>query len=353
MLNEWMGILPNASEHGRLVDHMLEFCHWFMLLLFIGWTVFFCYTLVRFHHTRNPRANYHGVKSKASTHLEFTVVLVEAVLLLGFALPLWGNRVREKDFPDASEALRIRAVGEQFAWNFHYAGPDGVFGAQDTELVNSSNPLGIDPNDPASKDDIVSKNDLHIINHKPTVIDVSSKDVIHGFAVHHMRAQQDAIPGMQVPMWFRPIIAGTYEIVCAQLCGGGHFGMRATMTVESQQEWEAWFKEVSALQHPPAAAPSAPGAAQPNTAAPNPAAQLTAPAPTGAVNQATPGAGTKPPEPNAPAAVQSQPRTLPPVPTAPTAPPNPAGAAPPPAPSDPGAQGGVPVAPAPPVPRAQ
>ena len=60
MLNRWMGIVPNASEHGYLVDHMLEFCHWFMVLLFVGWTIFFLYTLVRFHERRNPRANYHG-----------------------------------------------------------------------------------------------------------------------------------------------------------------------------------------------------------------------------------------------------------------------------------------------------
>src|SRR4029453_7658939 len=120
MLNRWMGLVPNASEHGYLVDHMLEFCHWFMVLLFVGWTTFFLYTLVRFHQRRNPRANYHGVKSKASAHLEFSVVLVEAVLLLGFALPLWGKRVSAEQFPDQSLALHIRAVGEQFAWNFHY-----------------------------------------------------------------------------------------------------------------------------------------------------------------------------------------------------------------------------------------
>src|SRR4030095_2353557 len=120
ILNEWMGLLPNASEHGYLADHMLEFCHWFMLLLFVGWVTFFLFTIVRFHRSRNPRASYHGVKSKASAHLEFTVVLVEAVLLLGFALPLWHQRVAPEQWPDKDRALRVRAVGEQFQWNFHY-----------------------------------------------------------------------------------------------------------------------------------------------------------------------------------------------------------------------------------------
>ena len=268
VINEWMGIVPNASEHGYLIDHLLEFCHWFMVLLFVGWTAFFLYTIFRFHQTRNPKASYHGVKSKASAHLEFTVVIVEAVLLLGFAIPLWGKRVSEKDFPDAREALRVRAVGEQFAWNFHYPGLDNAFGATRVELVSASNPLGLDYTDPAAADDVLSKNDLHIVNYKPTVVELSSKDVIHSFAVHQMRMTQDANPGSRIPVWFRPIKAGIYEIVCAQLCGNGHFAMRALMTVESTEEWESWQKDQWKLAHagatttpwdkPAAPAPGAP-----------------------------------------------------------------------------------------------
>jgi cytochrome c oxidase subunit 2 len=286
MLNHWMGLIPNASEHGYLVDHMLEFCHWFMLLLFVGWLIFFSYTLVRFHHTRNPRANYHGVKSKASAHLEFTVVLVEAVLLAGFALPLWGKRVTADQFPDKDQAFRVRAIGEQFAWNFHYPGADGVFGRADTSLVNGNNPLGLDPNDPAGQDDVISKNDLHLINHKPTVIEITSKDVVHSLSLHAMRATQDALPGSKIPMWFRPIKQGTYEIVCAQLCGAGHFGMRAEMTVETQQAWESWYKALAGMQHPaapadapaPAAAGSLP-AVEPPAAVPPAGAPAAAPSP--------------------------------------------------------------------------
>ncbi len=259
MLNKWMGIVPNASEHGYLIDHTLEFCHWFMLLLFVGWFIFFLYTICRFHRSRNPVANYHGVKSKVSTHLEFTVVLVEAVLLLGFGLPLWAKRVTEESFPDKDNALRVHAVGEQFAWNFHYPGPDGVFGRQDVHLVNGNNPLGLDSTDPAGNDDVVSKNELHLVNHKPTVIEISSKDVIHSLSLHHMRITQDAIPGSRIPVWFRPIKTGNFEIVCAQLCGAGHYAMRATMAVEPQAEWDGWYKEMASLQHPAVSAAPAPG----------------------------------------------------------------------------------------------
>lgn len=255
MLNRLMGIVPNASEHGYIVDHMLEFCHWFMLILFIGWSAFFLYTLFRFHRSRNPKANYHGVKSKASAHLEFSVVVVEAILLLGFALPLWGKRVN--DFPQGEDALRVRVIGEQFAWNFHYPGPDGEFGRSDRQYLSASNPLGLDPNDPAAKDDLVSKNELYLLNHRPVILEISSKDVIHSLALKHMRQDQDAIPGMRIPMWFRPIRTGQFEIVCAQLCGAGHYAMKSLMYVVEQSEYDAWIKGLIEMQHPDLATQSA------------------------------------------------------------------------------------------------
>ncbi len=256
---------------------MLEFCHWFMALLFVGWSIYFFYTIVRFHRSRNPNANYHGVQSKASAHLEFMVVLIEAVLLLGFALPLWGKRVTGDQFPPSQDAVRLHAVAEQFAWNFHYPGPDGVFGRQSPEFISASNPLGLDPNDPAGQDDIVSKNEMHLVNMKPTVVEITSKDVIHGFALEHMRMSQDAIPGSRIPVWFRPIVPGEFEIVCSQLCGAGHYGMRAIMKVETQKEFDGWMKEQTELQHPKKAAPAPAPEAAPAAAA-APAAPAPAPA---------------------------------------------------------------------------
>lgn len=247
-INKALGIVPNAAEHGYAVDHLLEFCHWFMAALFVGWSLYFLYTIWRFHKSRNPKADYHGVQSKASAHLEFSVVLVEAVLLLGFALPLWGKRVNGEQFPPDAEAVRVHAVAEQFAWNFHYPGVDGIFGRQSAQLVTASNPLGLDATDPAGKDDLVAKNELHLVNKKPAVIEITSKDVIHGFQLQNMRMSQDAIPGSRIPMWFRPVVAGEYEIVCSQLCGAGHYAMRAVMKVETQADFDAWQKEQLSLK---------------------------------------------------------------------------------------------------------
>jgi cytochrome c oxidase subunit 2 len=267
LLNELMGLVPNASDHGPTIDHFLEFCHWFMVILFIGWTAYFLYAIFRFHHSRHPRANYHGVKSKASAHLEFIVVVIEAVLLLGFGLPTWGKRVTQ--FPDTPDVLTIRVYGRQFAWDFLYPGLDGVFGKQGPEFVSAQNPFGIDPNDPAGKDDFFATNEMQLVNFRPTKVEITSRDVIHSLSLHAMRMDQDAIPGMRIPQWFRPTRAGQYEIVCAQLCGAGHYSMKAMMNVADQAAYDTWATDIIKRQHPgyqPPVAPAPPGTTAPKTA---------------------------------------------------------------------------------------
>src|ERR1051325_5143139 len=105
LINEFLGQPPNASEHGYQIDHILEFSHWFMGALFLGWSAFFVYVLIRFRKSRQPIANHEGVTSGISTHLEFAVVLIEAVLLLGFAIPLWASRVNR--FPEEKDATLV------------------------------------------------------------------------------------------------------------------------------------------------------------------------------------------------------------------------------------------------------
>jgi len=253
LLNEFIGLPPNASEHGYQIDHILEFSHWFMATLFLGWSLFFIFVLFRFHKSRHPAADHQGVTSGISTHLEFSVVLIEAVLLIGFAIPLWAKRVNQ--FPDTKDAILVHAVGQQFNWTFHLPGPDGEFGRRNIELVTNSNPLGLDPNDPAGKDDIVVPGELHAPIDRPLIIELSSKDVIHNFALPAMRIAQDAIPGSLIPMWFRPIKTGTYEVICGQLCGLGHYSMKGTLVVDSPADYQAWLKERAELSGTQAAPP--------------------------------------------------------------------------------------------------
>src|SRR5437762_13998747 len=106
LINEFLGQPPNASSHGYQIDHILEFCHWFMGALFLGWSAFFIFTLIRFRNRRQPGADHKGVTSGISTDLECSVVLIEAVLLLGSAIPLWRKRAHRS--PPGKEALLVR-----------------------------------------------------------------------------------------------------------------------------------------------------------------------------------------------------------------------------------------------------
>jgi cytochrome c oxidase subunit 2 len=268
LINEFLGMPPNASSHGYQIDHIIEFCHWFMGALFFGWSAFFIFVLIRFRKRRHPVADHHGVKSGISTHLEFSVVLIEAVLLIGFAIPLWAKRVN--DFPPGKEALIVNVVAQQFSFNFHLPGPDGQFGRRDANLVTNSNPVGLDANDPAGKDDIVTLGELHVPVNRPVILELSSKDVIHDFCLPAMRIAADAIPGSRLPMWFTPIKTGTYEAICGQLCGLGHYGMKGTLVVDTPEDYQAWLKERAELAGTQAAPP--PGAPQPEHKPPAPAA---------------------------------------------------------------------------------
>src|SRR2546427_9028861 len=126
LINEFLGLPANAAEHGYQIDHILEFAHWFMGALFLGWSAFFIFVLIRFRKRRHPDADHAGVRSGISTHLEFSVVLIEAVLLLGFAIPLWAKRVNQ--FPPGKEALLVHVVAQQFSFNYHLPAPDVQLG---------------------------------------------------------------------------------------------------------------------------------------------------------------------------------------------------------------------------------
>ena len=253
-MSSWLGLPALASTHGGQIDTMIGWMHVFMLVLFVGWGAFFTYALVRFRRSRNPVANYTGARSHASSYLEGGVLVVEMIFLFAFSIPLWAARVDR--IPPESEALVVHVTGEQFAWNVRYAGPDGVFGRTDINLIDlQNNPLGVDRSDPAAKDDVTTLNQLYLPANKPIIVKLRSKDVIHSFGVPEFRVKQDAIPGLTIPIWFIPNITTAemrtrtgnpefqYEIACAQLCGLGHYRMRGFVTVLGNEEFQKWMDE--------------------------------------------------------------------------------------------------------------
>lgn len=241
-LGQWMP--PDYSAHGGALDQLSANVHWLMLILFVGWGLLFVYMLMRFRASKNPKAAYHGTHSHISTYAEAGIAVVEVILLVGFSIPLW-YRWTKPPAPDQNP-LVVRVVGEQFAWNVHYPGPDGVFGKADVNHVTSSNPLGIDPADPNAKDDIATINQLYLELNRPVIVRIGAKDVIHSFGLPYMRVKQDAIPGMEVPVHFTPVKASgteTWEIACAQLCGLGHYRMKGQYHVLTKAEFDKKMAE--------------------------------------------------------------------------------------------------------------
>jgi cytochrome c oxidase subunit 2 len=240
MLN-LLGLPVQASTHAGEIDHMISLVHWLMFILFVGWGIFFAYVLFRFRKSANPRASYTGAKGKVSKGIEVGIVVVEMILLIFYAIPAWAKRVSA--FPSENEAVVVRVIGEQFAWNVHYHGPDGRFGRTRPELVTADNPIGLDRSDPDAKDDVTTINQLNLPVDRPVLVHLMSKDVIHSFGLYEMRVKQDAIPGMSMPVWFIPNRVGEYEIVCSQLCGLGHFRMRGFLNIQSQADFTKWFDD--------------------------------------------------------------------------------------------------------------
>lgn len=235
----------DLSLDGHRIDFLISIVHWFMAVLFVGWGIFFVYCLIRFRQRTEHCATYELIKAKPSKYAEVAVVVIEAVLLIAFSMPVWAAFRNEPPAPDKNP-LTVRVVAQQFAWNIHYPGPDGKFGRTSPEYNDEvTNPIGLDPNDPAGQDDVTTINQLHIPLGRPVIARLSSKDVIHSFAIPVLRVKQDVIPGMELPIWFtatsRGEKDGVYDIHCAQLCGLGHYRMKGQVNIHEPADFEEWY----------------------------------------------------------------------------------------------------------------
>ena len=209
MLQKLLGLPINASAQGGGIDELIGWVHLLMVVLFVGWAILFFFMLVRFRKGTHPRADHEGVKSHASSYVEAIVAILEIILLVALSIPFWSKKVSA--FPtEAEKPVHVRVIAQQFAWNIHYPGPDGKFGATDPKKVGDDNPIGLVRKGDGA-DDVVEINQLHLPVNRPAVLDITSKDVIHSFFLPLLRVKQDAIPGMSIPIHFTPTIT-TEEI---------------------------------------------------------------------------------------------------------------------------------------------
>jgi cytochrome c oxidase subunit II len=236
----WLPV--DISTTGPAVDHQLEetligtgvlFLAGQLLLGFFAWTA------------RNPNSK-EKVKSfpggwKPLVTAAILVVGVEVLTLTFVGSKAWGAIYLA---PPDPQAIHIDVQAEQFAFYFRYAGPDGQFGGTHPEKIDdgSGNYFGLDPaNDVAARDDIVVGSLVVPIN-KPVALSLHSKDVGHSFYVRELRVQQDFVPGLNIPLNFTATKTGKYEIVCTQLCGLGHYNMKAYLEVMEQPDYDQWLK---------------------------------------------------------------------------------------------------------------
>lgn len=230
---------PVASQHGAEVDRLI-----ITTFIVTGFAFFLVHLVLgifvwRYAAAREERAIFwHENRT-----LELTYTLVPAAILItliSMGAVTWA-RVHS---PVPPNALKVEVLGQQFAWTFRYAGPDGRFGRTAPRFVSRQNPRGMDPSDAAGRDDIIVS-ELRLPVNQPVVLLIRSSDVLHSFFLPNFRVKQDAVPGMTTQFWFTPTRRGNYELACAELCGVGHYIMRGRVVVESKAAFNAWLAKQS------------------------------------------------------------------------------------------------------------
>jgi cytochrome c oxidase subunit 2 len=233
----WSWIMPGgaASTFAPQIDRMYYIILVITGAVFILTEVLLLGFVFVYRHKEGRKAEYiHGnvTAEVVWTAVPFVIVMWIALASRG----LWASIKDPANVP--ADAMEIRVTAKQFEWNVEYPGPDGTLG---------------------TPDDFTTRNRVEVPVGRPVNVLLHSEDVIHSFWIRDMRLKQDAVPGMEIQVWFEPTAAGEYPIGCAELCGNGHTRMRGTLIVHEQADYQQWLSERSAP--PSAAAPAAPAAA--------------------------------------------------------------------------------------------
>jgi cytochrome c oxidase subunit 2 len=249
---------PIASNWATM-DDTVVLTFWVTGIVFIAVNLFLAWVVWKYRHRKGQKAAYEPERKKLEWGLT-VVTSVGVAAMLAPGLVVWHKFV---DVPE--DAAIVEAVGQQWHWSFRFPGKDGELGHSDASLVSPDNPFGLDADDPKGADDVlVASPELHLPVGKPVKLLLRSKDVLHNFTVTQFRVKMDLVPGMVTHMWLTPTVPGSYEILCEELCGVGHFAMRGRVVVDEPGEFETWlaakptFGQARAL----AAADPAAGAAQ-------------------------------------------------------------------------------------------
>ena len=226
-----------ASNWGAM-DDTINLTFWIGGGVFILVCLFMVYCTFKFSYKEGRKVEYKPEDNKLEKILTVATTLGVAALLAP-GLIVWNEFVNTP-----KNALNIEVMAWQWGWQYRLPGEDGKLGTVQVAKISDENPFGINLDDPNGKDDVLIQSDeLHLKTNRPVQILLRSVDVLHNFYVPQFRAKMDAIPGIISYYWFEPNKLGEYEVLCAEYCGLGHYGMRAKVVVENEQNYENWLNE--------------------------------------------------------------------------------------------------------------
>ncbi|MBB4370268.1 cytochrome c oxidase subunit 2 [Bradyrhizobium sp. cir1] len=226
---------PIATDWSY-IDHTINITFWITGFVFTAVIAFMAYCVFRFHHKEGRRADYNPENKRLEWWLSVgTGIGVAAMLAPG--LVVWHQFVTVP-----ADATEVEVMGQQWQWSFRLPGKDNRLGTSDVRNISPENPMGLNRDDPHGQDDVVIENgDLHLPIGKPVKVLLRSVDVLHDFYVPEFRAKMDMVPGMVTYFWIRPIRTGTFDVLCAELCGAAHYQMRTKVIVEEESDYHAWL----------------------------------------------------------------------------------------------------------------
>lgn len=248
-----------ASNHGVDVDNMLKITFIITGIVFVITQILLFWFAYKYQESDKRTAYYYPHNNRLEV-LWTAVPAIVLTVMVGFGLFYWFRITGEAP----KDAMVVEITGSQFKWEFRYPGKDKVLGKKYFKSIDegASNPLGQLWDDPANHDDIyITGEDMHLVVNKPVKLVINAKDVIHDVGLSHFRLKMDAVPGTPTTMWFTPTKTTSdmkkmtgdpdfvYEISCDQMCGQGHYKMRGTIVVESQEDFDLWMASKKPLYY--------------------------------------------------------------------------------------------------------
>ena len=226
-----------ASNWGAM-DDTIVLTFWIGGGVFIAVCLFMIYCVFKFSYKEGRKVEYKPEDNKLEIILTVVTTLGVAALLAP-GLIVWNQYINTPP-----NAINIEVMARQWGWQYRLPGEDGKLGTSNMVNINDQNPFGINLDDQNGRDDILIQSDeLHLKTNRPVQILLRSTDVLHNFYVPQFRAKMDAVPGLITYYWFEPNKEGDYEVLCAEYCGIGHYGMRAKVVVDNEENYEKWLEQ--------------------------------------------------------------------------------------------------------------